>query len=47
MYITKKGFIFINIFLILLEIIIGYFIINSFLTKDLIAPEEKIDYIQR
>ncbi len=42
MYITKKGLIFINIFLIILEIILVYFIINSVLTKDLISPSNNI-----
>ena len=44
MYINKRTFILINIILIILEITIFYFIINSFLTKDLISPNNDCFY---
>lgn len=48
MYITKKGLILINIFLIIIEVVFGYLIINSFLTNDLISPNngEAFKYIK-
>ena len=40
MFINKKTFIVFNIVLILLEIVLVYFMIVSFLTKDMISPSE-------
>ncbi len=40
MFINKKTFIVFNIVLILLEIVLVYFMIISFLTKDMISPSE-------
>ncbi len=39
-YISKRTFIIINIILFLIEVILGYIIINSFLTKDILSPYE-------
>lgn len=40
MFINKRMFILINVLLFILEIVLIYFMINNFLTKDLISPSE-------
>lgn len=48
MTINKKTFILFNIVLIILEVVLVYLMIDTFLTKDLISPSEvKLDdYIE-
>ena len=39
-YISKKGFIVINIFLLLMEAILVYLMINTLLSSDVLSPRD-------